>query len=431
MSVAILLFAFGAVASALHPPLSLTTRRFDGYKVLKVIPVDRPTLQMLHNWMINDIHLDFWEEPSHIGVPAAFMVPPEHLNRIETNLRKAGLNYAFQVDDVQGILTPMWNDIDRKRAMNPEQKAFNIEDYNTLTDINSWMTSLVSNCRVGLTCEMYSVGNSYEGRPIYIFKISKTGTGRKAYWIDATIHAREWIATATALKVLNHLATGGDANAVRLTDAYDWYLMPVMNPDGYDYTWTSDRLWRKNRRPDSTSTCFGTDLNRNFDFRWGNDGVSFDPCAQTFCGPSAGSEPETVVVSAELVRLGSTLAATVTVHSYGEMWMFPWGNTIDYAGVTCERSADHAELMVVADATADAIENTPGTNSRWSRGNSCEVIYATTGGTDDYSKGAAGVKYAFCPELRGNNFVIAASNITPSFNEFWSGIVAMCDSINA
>ena len=64
----------------------------------------------------------------------------------------------------------------------------------------------------------------------------------------------------------------------------------------------------------------------------------------------------------------------------------------------------------------------------------CDVMCltdATSGGTDDYAKGAAGVKYAFCPELRGNSFIIAASNIPLSFNEVWNGIVAMCGSINA
>ena len=32
------------------------------------------------------------------------------------------------------------------------------------------------------------------------------------------------------------LIRGGDANAVRLVDDYDWYIMPVMNPDGYAFT---------------------------------------------------------------------------------------------------------------------------------------------------------------------------------------------------
>jgi carboxypeptidase A2 len=110
------------------------------------------------------------------------------------------------------------------------------------------------------------------------------------------------------------------------------------------------------------------------------------------------------------------------------MWMFPWGNL--NAQNQCDLAADHADMMVVADATANAIESTFNQNT-WSRGNSCVVIYETSGGTDDFAKGGAGVKYAFCPELRGNGFVIAASNIEPSFREFWNGIVAMTQSIAA
>jgi carboxypeptidase A2 len=419
-----LLLTFGLVG-AFQAPSALTKKRYDGYKLISVVPVKPSTLSLLHDWLINDITLDFWQEPSQLNKKVTFMVPPEHMIRIVTRLRRDGTEYTIEQESVQDLLTPMWNEIDR-RELSP--KAFNLNDYNTIEDLYAWMSGLVGSCRAGLICQVYSVGNSYEGRPINIFKISKAGTGRKAYWIDATIHAREWISTATATNILNHLATGGDANAIRLTDAYDWYILPVINPDGYAYTWANDRLWRKNRKPSSVA-CVGTDLNRNFDFRWGHDGVSFQPCAETYCGPNGNSEPETIAVAAELVRLGPTLAATVTLHAYGNMWMFPWGNTVNYNGVLCDLADDNADLMVVADAAANAIEATYGTT--WARGNSCAVIYATTGGTDDYSKGAAGVKYAFCPELRGNSFVIAASQIPLSFNEVWNGVVAMCNSIGA
>jgi len=201
----------------------------------------------------------------------------------------------------------------------------------------------------------------------------------------------------------------------------------VMNPDGYSYTWTNERLWRKNRRPNAGSNCIGTDLNRNFNFRWGAEGVSHNPCGETYCGPSGASEPETQAVQAEIQRRASSLHTVTTVHSYGNMWMFPWGNTVNHQGRVCDRVSDHAELMRVADITANAIQAVY--NTRWSRGNSCEVIYETTGGTDDWAKGVANVKYAFCPELRGNNFVIAASQIPLSFNEFFRGIVAMADAI--
>jgi carboxypeptidase A2 len=402
-------------------------KSYMGYQVLEMVPTTVEQVKYLHDLMLGDLFIDFWVEPSNVGEQVTMMVSPKQFRQVQVLLRKQGINFDTAIKDVEhSVLQPMWKELDSRRN-EKGGLVFNIEDFNTIEDINAWLATTAANCPSSITCRVYSIGNSYNGRPLNVFHISKSGSGRRAYWIDATIHAREWIATATALKVLDNFARLADANAIRLTDEYDWYILPVMNPDGYAYTHTNDRLWRKNRRPNTGSTCYGTDLNRNFNFRWGTEGVSHSPCSETFCGPSGGSEPETQAVSAELNRLGPSLQATVTVHAYGNMWMFPWGNTVNHAGSVCDRSDDHNELMVVADATANAIQAT--FNTRWSRGNSCEVIYETTGGTDDYAKGVSGVKYAFCPELRGNNFVISASNITPSFQEFWNGVVAMTNTI--
>jgi len=417
------LIAIGTVVDATQP-LTSTRKQYDGYKVFSITPTNERQQTLLHRLMVTETDIDFWQEPSYVGSEVHMMVQPEHLTRIETLLSDEGITYKTHIENVHDQLKPMWDSIDSRSS-----KVFDINEYNTLDDIYSWMDTLAANCRSGLVCEVYSAGNSYEGRPIKVFKISKAEAGRKAYWIDATIHAREWIATATTLKILNHLATGGDADAVALADAYDWYILPVLNVDGYSYTWSNDRLWRKNRSPNSGSSCIGTDLNRNFDISWGTDGISFNPCSETFCGPSAGSEPEIVVQSAELVRLAPILIGVVTVHSYGNYFMFSYGTTVNNAGVVCERTSDHAELMRVADAAANAIQATY--NTRWARGNSCEVIYATSGSTQDYAKGVAGIKYVFTPELRGNSFVIPASNIPLSFDEVWNGVVAMTSSIDA
>jgi len=342
-------------------------------------------------------------------------------------LRKEGLNFNVKVQDLQSMLEPMWAELDARRNAKGGL-VFDINNFNTLEDIYEWLQTTANNCPQAISCQVYSVGNSHEGRPILIFHISRPVAGRKAYWIDATIHAREWIATATALKLIDHFAMRRDGTAVRLTDTYDWYFMPVLNPDGYAWTHASDRLWRKNRRPNTGSPCAGTDLNRNFDYNWGHDGVSHLPCGETYCGPNAASEPETVVVQNEMKRVGPTLEALITMHSYGNLWMFPWGNTVNFAGQTCERTSDHAELMRVANAAANAVQATYNTN--WQRGNSCEVIYATTGGTTDYAKAVCGVKYSYVPELRGNNFVIAPANIEPSFREIYAGVIATESAIS-
>lgn len=71
---------------------------------------------------------------------------------------------------------------------------------------------------------------------------------------------------------------------------------PFVNPDGFDFTWTDDRLWRKNRRNNGNS--YGVDLNRNYDDHWGGPGASDVPSSDTYRGPSAASEPEVQALTA-------------------------------------------------------------------------------------------------------------------------------------
>ena len=90
----------------------------------------------------------------------------------------------------------------------------------------------------------------------------------------------------------------GDANVTKFLDHYDFYLVPFHNPDGFSYTQTNDRLWRKNRqpRPELNTTCLGTDGNRNWKFEWDatppDGGSTPDPCGQTYRGQAPGDTPE-------------------------------------------------------------------------------------------------------------------------------------------
>jgi carboxypeptidase A2 len=377
--------------------------------------------------MTDDVNIDFWKAPGRLGQKVTFMVPPVHQLRVVTNLRKAGVEFTLDQNNVQEELIPMWEATDRKRA-SPAPHVFDLLDYNTIEDINAWLVELVAQCREGFTCEVFSLGTSYEGRSINAFKIYLPGGGRKHYYLEANTHAREWITSATLVNIMDNFVKGGSADGIRMVDSYDWTFVPVVNVDGYAYTWSDDRLWRKNRNPVGAA-CVGVDINRNYAWSWGEDGASHQPCGETYCGPSAGSELETQAISTYLQTVGADTPAMLTLHSYGNMWMFPWGNTVDYAGDVCQRTDDHADLMLVADIAANAIENTY--NTVWGRGNSCEVIYATSGGTNDYAKGAAGIKYTFVAELRGNSFVLPAPQIPLSYEEVLNGVVAMVDSIGA
>ncbi|KHJ95573.1 hypothetical protein OESDEN_04483 [Oesophagostomum dentatum] len=89
----------------------------------------------------------------------------------------------------------------------------------------------------------------------------------------------------------------------KILDLVDFYILPVMNPDGYEYSRIKNRMWRKNRRAALCKRqhyhmvcCGGVDLNRNFDWFWSSSGSSTDPCHETYHGPGPCSEPETQVV---------------------------------------------------------------------------------------------------------------------------------------
>jgi len=306
------------------------------------------------------------------------------------------------------------------------EAGFDLNSFNTLENIYQWMDEMIKSCPDGFHCQVYSIGNTYEGRPIKVFKIIKTSeAGRKAYWVDAGIHAREWLSTATSLKIINHLMKNQDKKVKRLRTKYDWYIAPVLNPDGYVFSHKKSRLWRKNRSPNAGSRCIGTDLNRNFDYKWGTVGVSTNPCNLIYCGQAPASELEVVSIQNETVRLANTLIATVTLHAYGNMWLFPYGD-LDEEG-DCVKSKYHEDMMDVANAGADAVQATYKTE--WHRGTSCAVIYPTSGTSMDYAQAVADIRYPYCMELRGTNFIVPESEIQPAFNETWNGIEAMIKRI--
>jgi len=167
-----------------------------------------------------------------------------------------------------------------------------------------------------------SIGASYEGRPILAVKIGPPDDSpeRPNVLFLATHHAREWISTAVAMTLIRWLADSGGPDVW----SHDVWVIPVENPDGYQYSFTNDRYWRKNRRPNPNGTV-GVDLNRNYPAFWGVDdrgssGVQF---AETYRGTSAGSEPETQAVMAFHALHRPVLA--LSYHSFSGLILYPWG----------------------------------------------------------------------------------------------------------
>ncbi|MDQ6828057.1 MAG: hypothetical protein M3081_04235 [Gemmatimonadota bacterium] len=172
-----------------------------------------------------------------------------------------------------------------------------------------------------------TIGRTLEGRPMIAVKIGAAddSPARPNVLFMATYHAREWASTEIALRLIKLLAQAvPDARVDSLVKRRDIWVIPVANPDGYQYTFSSDRLWRKNRRPNGDGS-FGVDLNRNHAERWGFDNIGSSPFApsEVYRGPSAESEAE--VRAIVQFHAAHPMVMSVSYHTYTGVVLFPPG----------------------------------------------------------------------------------------------------------
>jgi len=167
-----------------------------------------------------------------------------------------------------------------------------------------------------------TLGTTWEGRPIIAAKVGPPDDApeRPNVLFLGGHHAREWISVEMPLRLLRYLAEPGHAPTAR-----DVWVIPVVNPDGYAYTFESERLWRKNRRPNPDGS-YGVDLNRNYPAFWGWDdtGSSPSPPTETYRGSAPGSEPEIQAVMGFHDRHPPAIA--ISYHSYSDLILFPYGH---------------------------------------------------------------------------------------------------------
>ena len=203
--------------------------------------------------------------------------------------------------------------------------------YYTLAEIEADLDEMFQ-LYPNLITQKFSIGNSVEGRTIWAVKISdnpNTNENEPAVGFDALVHAREPQSMATQMYFMWYLLEnyGTDPEATYLINNREIYCVPCFNPDGYEYNRQTDPNgggnWRKNRR--NNGSCYGIDLNRNFGYQWGydNQGSSPDPCASTYRGASAFSEPESQAIRD--LAIEKNYGTYFNMHTYGGYILYPWG----------------------------------------------------------------------------------------------------------
>jgi hypothetical protein len=164
-----------------------------------------------------------------------------------------------------------------------------------------------------------------EGRHIFALKVSDNvaqDEDEPAIVIAAQHHARELNSPVMVLGAMDRILSGyaTDATLRAVVDSHELYLVPMVNPDGVNYVWTVNDLWRKNRRNNGAN--YGVDLNRNYPFLWSLCGSSATTSSETYRGPTAASEPEVVTMRNLIARLRPEVY--LDIHSYGQDVLRMW-----------------------------------------------------------------------------------------------------------
>ncbi len=272
------------------------------------------------------------------------------------------------------------------------------EGYHSYTELTAEITA-VADAHPDIV-QLFSIGKSYKGRELWMVKVSDNVTvdePEPEVMFDGTHHSDEHMGVEMTLHIF-HWLVDGYGTVPRITDivnSREIYILFLANPDGaeYDISGGKYHFWRKNRQPTPGSTAIGTDLNRNYGYKWGLGGrTSANPRAITYHGPRAFSAPETRAVrdflASRVVDGRQQIRMAISFHELGRLVMWPYGYTLKNvpADMTVQ---DHSALARIGRHMAATNGYKP---------EQASDLYITRGTTKDYMYGVYRI-FAYTFEL--------------------------------
>ncbi|XP_026763305.1 carboxypeptidase B-like [Galleria mellonella] len=386
----------------------LANNKYDDYSLVRIYPANETQVEAVNRFQDHEDTIEVLKGSRGINDSLDLLVAPNRINYARQFADENNLGFEVKQQEY-GRTFKSVERVPRRRVL----RSFSIYDYNSFSAIQEYLETVARRRPELVTLQI--LGNSYQGRRVKLAKISTNpNAGNPIIFIDAGIHAREWVAPAMALYLIHRLTNDPDARQNEL-NGVDWYILPVVNPDGYEFTRSSkaNRLWRKTRSK-SNGNCYGVDGNRNYGFKWAVSGVSNNPCdRETYAGPQPFSEPETQMVRNVMLENAKRLKLYVSVHSYGQYLVYPWGYTGDYI------PKEWKKLDSLARSVSDAVQRAGGKPFRVM---SAGKWYPAAGGSDDYAFGAVGVPYSYTMELTdGYEFVFPERLLKVVLPQFYEG----------
>lgn len=333
-------------------------------------------------------------------------------------LDREGIAYTIVIDDLQPIIDQERTRLDAQQEGGVAGPSF-FNDFRDYATVTAQLTTL-ANARPDLA-QVIDVGTSLEGRAIKGIRISGSIKQKPGVLISACQHAREWITPMTAMYIATSLINGYDSDPQMqaLLDSLEFYIVPIVNPDGYVYSWGPDRLWRKNRRP-LAGGAFGVDLNRNWPIGFGGESTSTAFNNDLYPGTAPFSEPETQAVR-DFAIAHPNIVTSLDLHSYSQLVLQPWSYTMTLPpAYTC--------IDEIGAAISSSILGVHG--KHYPHGSGDGVIYLAGGTIHDWMFGDQGL-LAYTIELRPEEstpgFILPASEIIPTGEEILAAVLKLAD----
>jgi len=407
--------------------------RFDGHKVVHVPWASADQIEKIEQAGL-DIWANYWptqenEREEEAGLALDVMVTDDSA----TILTKLGLSFTVKIPDVQANMDREEREIAEYEAK-PRPQGYNLaapdDWYTSYHNYSDYITHIkeLESTYPNLVTYTPSIGKTIGGLDIPAFVIhSKASTVNRYIHLLGGQHAREWVGPATTLYVAEQLLVrhkAGNTAVVNLLNRAAFHVVPLLNADGYTYTWagSGNRNWRKNRRLNSGGT-YGVDLNRNWDDgKWGTGGSSSTPSSDTYMGTAPFSEPESKAVAAYVQNAGVKFHGAIDYHSYSQLILRP-------AGWTNTPTANETVLAALGTSVRAAIlasDNKAYTSQR------SYQLYQTTGTSTDYWYYKSGIVFSYCIELRDTGtygFQLPANQILPTGRENFEGLLVFSNYV--
>ncbi|KAF5903570.1 carboxypeptidase A6 [Clarias magur] len=393
-------------------------------QVLRIIPNSPGEIRYLKQ-LFKNITVDVWQPSSsnliHEGKAVDVHVGRDRTAHLKSLLRRAHIQHELLISDIQREMEKQTGYRSNRKRRSASQ--YDYEVYHPLEEIQSWMFEM--NRTHPHLVDLFSIGRSYEGRPLYVLQLGKRArASKKAMWMDCGVHAREWIGPAFCQWFVKEALNSyqQDPSMRRLLKHLNFYIMPVFNVDGYHYSWKSDRFWRKTRSKKAKYHCRGVDANRNFKVKWCEEGASTHPCDDTYCGPFPESEPEVKAVSHFLRKHKKHMRAYISIHAYAQMLLYPY--SYKYGTIP---NFDCVETA--AQSAVSALYSAYGVRYRY--GPASTTLYVSSGSSIDWAY-KNGIPYAFAFELRDTGhygFLLPEVLIGPTCTETMRAVRAIASGL--